>query len=40
LVKLKINQFQFAFVHILGSAAKNKEKVVPKKSDVIPYVHK
>jgi len=40
LVKLWVTQFQFAFVHILGSADKNKDKVVPKKSDVIPYVHK
>lgn len=40
LIKLKVNQFQFAFVHILWSADKNKEMVVPKKSDVIPYVHK
>lgn len=40
LIKLWVNQFQFAFVHILWSAAKNKDSVVPKKSDVIPYVHK
>ena len=40
LIKLQVNQFQFAFVHILWSADKNKEKVVPKKTDVIPYVHK
>lgn len=40
LIKLKVTQFQFAFVHILGSAQKNKETVVPKKSEVIPYVHK
>lgn len=40
LIKLKVTQFQFAFVHILWSADKNKETVVPKKSDVLPYVHK
>ena len=40
LIDLKVNQFQFAFVHILWSADKNKESVVPKKSIVIPYVHK
>lgn len=40
LVKLWVNQFQFAFVHILGSADKNKESVVPKKSDAIPYIKK
>jgi len=40
LVKLWVNQFQFAFVHILWSAQKNKYTVVPKKSDIMPYVHK
>lgn len=40
LIDLKVTQFQFAFVHILWSADKNKETVVPKKSLVIPYVHK
>nr|MDD3720102.1 radical SAM protein [Candidatus Gracilibacteria bacterium] len=40
LVKLGIDQFQFAFVHILGSADKNKDYVVPKKSDCMPYIHK
>lgn len=40
LIKLRVTQFQFAFVHILWSADKNKETVVPKKTDVLPYVHK
>lgn len=40
LINLWVTQFQFAFVHILWSADKNKESVVPKKSDIIPYVHK
>jgi len=40
LIKLKVNQFQFAFVHILWSAKVNKEIVVPKKTDVILYIHK
>ena len=40
LIKLNVNQFQFAFVHILWSANKNKQIVVPKKSDVIPYIHR
>ncbi len=40
LVKLWVSSFQFAFVHILGSAAKNKKTVVPKKSNVIPYIKK
>lgn len=40
LCKLWVSQFQFAFVHILWSAEKNKKDIVPKKSDVIPYVKK
>lgn len=40
LIKLQVTQFQFAFVHILWSADKNKEEVVPKKSEIVPYVHK
>ncbi len=40
LITLGVTQFQFAFVHILWSAAKNKETVVPKKSDVMPYIYK
>lgn len=40
LIKLWVTQFQFAFVHILWSADKNKETVVPKKTDVLPYVYK
>jgi len=40
LVTLGVDQFQFAFVHILGTANKNKAWIVPKKSDVMPYVKK
>lgn len=40
LIKIWVAQFQFAFVHILGSADKNKELVVPKKTDVMPYIYK
>ncbi len=40
LVKIWVTQFQFAFIHILWTAAKNKDTIVPKKSEVIPYVHK
>jgi MoaA/NifB/PqqE/SkfB family radical SAM enzyme len=40
LIKLWVDQFQFAFVHILWTAQKNKQVVVPKKTEVIPYVHK
>lgn len=38
LVKLGVGQYQFAFVHILGSAAKNAASVVPRVSEVMPYV--
>jgi|TARA_Y100000031_G_scaffold76443_1_gene84148 MoaA/NifB/PqqE/SkfB family radical SAM enzyme len=38
LVSLGVEQYQFAFVHILGSADKNKNLVVPRKSDIMPYV--
>ncbi|HII66057.1 TPA: radical SAM protein [Candidatus Woesearchaeota archaeon] len=38
LVDLDVDQFQFAFVHILGSAAKNKMSVVPRKSEAMPYI--
>ncbi len=40
LIKLWVSQFQFAFVHILWSADKNKDTVVPKKSNAIPYIKK
>jgi len=40
LVKLDVNQFQFAFVHITGQAAENKERIVPRKKQAMPYVKK
>jgi len=40
LVKLGVGQYQFAFVHALGNAYKNFKDVVPKKTDVIPYLKK
>lgn len=40
LSKIWVTQFQFAFVHILWSADKNKKEIVPKKSDVMPYIKK
>lgn len=40
LVGLGVDQFQFAFIHILGSAQKNQGWIVPKKSSIIPYVKK
>lgn len=38
LVKLGVLQYQFAFVHILGTAAKNASWLVPRKTDVMPFV--
>ncbi|MCK4539533.1 radical SAM protein [Candidatus Parcubacteria bacterium] len=38
LMNLKVDQYQFAFVHALGSAMKNFDSVVPRKSLVEPYV--
>lgn len=38
LVSLDVDQFQFAFVHILGTADKNKSTVVPRKSEIMPFV--
>jgi len=39
-IDLGVDQFQFAFVHILGTADKNKDWLVPKKSEVMPFVKK
>ena len=39
-VSLKVDQFQLAFVHIIGSALKNKKTIVPKKKSAIKYIHK
>jgi len=38
LVRLGVSQYQFAFVHIVGTALKNKKWIVPKKSDVMPWI--
>lgn len=38
LAKIWVDQFQFAFVHILWSAAKNSNIIVPKKNDCLPYI--
>ena len=38
LVKLKVDQFQLAFVHIMGNALKYYRKVVPRVSTVIPFI--
>ena len=38
LVRLGVAQYQFAFVHILGTAAKNARWLVARKTDVMPFV--
>jgi len=38
-VKLGVQQFQFAFVHALGSAEKNFPEVVPRYGELLPYLH-
>jgi MoaA/NifB/PqqE/SkfB family radical SAM enzyme len=40
LVSLGVDQFQFAFVHILGTAKQNQDWLVPKKTEVMPFVKK
>lgn len=40
LVSLGVDQFQFAFVHILGTAKENQDWLVPAKSKIMPYVKK
>lgn len=38
LVKLDVDQFQFAFVHITGQAAENINIIVPKKEKAMPFI--
>lgn len=40
LTKLKVAQFQFAFVHIMGNALKNHQNIVPRVSRVASYLRK
>ncbi|OGR45261.1 MAG: hypothetical protein A2X35_03180 [Elusimicrobia bacterium GWA2_61_42] len=40
LIRLGVKQYQFAFVHIVGTAAENKKTLVPRKTAVMPYVKK
>lgn len=40
LVDLGVNQFQFAFVHAMGNAEINFDKMVPWVSLAAPYIHK
>ena len=36
LANLGVDQFQFAFVHIVGTAAENARRIVPRKSEAVP----
>lgn len=38
LVKLGADQFQFAFIHIIGTAKDNQDWIAPRKTDIMPYV--
>lgn len=38
LVRLRVDQFQLAFVHAVGNAGENFDSVMPRKRAVIPYV--
>ena len=40
LIRLKVDQFQFAFVHILGNAFKHYRRIVPRMSQAAPYIKK
>jgi MoaA/NifB/PqqE/SkfB family radical SAM enzyme len=40
LVRLKVDQMQFAFIHIMGNAEKYFDDMVPKVSLAAPYIHK
>jgi len=40
LTQLGVHQYQFAFVHALGNASKNFKEVVPRKTDVLPFLKK
>lgn len=40
LVGLDVDQFQFAYIHIAGTAAENSDWIAPKKSVILPYLHK
>jgi MoaA/NifB/PqqE/SkfB family radical SAM enzyme len=40
LVGLNVGQYQLAFIHITGQAEENKEKIVPRKKTIMPYVKK
>lgn len=40
LTHLGVNQFQFAFVHLVGSAWENRKTLAPRKTAVMPYLRR
>jgi MoaA/NifB/PqqE/SkfB family radical SAM enzyme len=40
LLHLGVDQYQMAFVHIIGSALENRAWIVPKKSDAMPFIRR
>ena len=40
LVNLDVNQLQFAFIHIIGNGWKFRDIMVPRKTEVQPYLHR
>ncbi len=40
LVDLKVDQFQFAFIHIVGTAWENRKDIVPEVKKAMPYIKK
>ena len=40
LLHLKVDQYQLAFVHIIGTALENRAWIVPKKSDAMPFIRR
>ncbi|MBU2574730.1 MAG: radical SAM protein [Elusimicrobia bacterium] len=40
LIKLGVSQYQFAFIHIVGTAVENSKRLVPRKTAVMPYIKK
>jgi MoaA/NifB/PqqE/SkfB family radical SAM enzyme len=40
LIKLGVRQYQFAFTHMVGTALENKNWIVPRKTDIMPWVKK
>lgn len=40
LIYLGVDQFQFAFIHIIGTGWENRKWIVPRKTEILPYLYK